>query len=197
MKKLLLLTVLIVTAAASAGYTLNLFDNIVHGTLYNYGLRFDYAWANPYWTTLRIAQVLISLTAVFSIISFFYVYRMSAHTKPHETLTKREKNLASSSAEAPEAPTESQRVGSLVKCTHCQKVFAQPLRMLDFHSERPRIVNICPFCNEVIPPVLRQEETEKAKKFSFKVKKNNQTKEAPQKEEQQKEEPQETVKAPA
>jgi hypothetical protein len=46
--------------------------------------------------------------------------------------------------------------------------------MLDFHAERPRIINICPFCNEVIQPVVRKEEAETVKKPAFwKVKKNN------------------------
>jgi len=29
-------------------------DNIVHGTLYSYGLQFSYDWANPYW---RLTQI--------------------------------------------------------------------------------------------------------------------------------------------
>jgi len=50
--------------------------------------------------------------------------------------------------------------------------------MLDFHSDRPRIINICPFCNEVIPPILRHDEEEREKKFAPKGKRNNQTRES-------------------
>jgi len=39
----------------------------------------------------------------------------------------------------------------LTKCSHCGKLFTQPLRMLDFQGDRPRIINICPFCNEIVP----------------------------------------------
>jgi len=195
MKKLLLFTVLVLAAAASAAYTLNLFDKIVHGTLYNYGLKFSYDWATPYWTLLRIVQVLISLTAVFSGVSFVYVYRKFIRTKPQATLTRGEKKVIPSPIQETEPLSETQRVGGLVKCTHCNRVFAQPLRMLDFHSERPRIINICPFCNEVIPPILRHEDAEKGRKIVLKGRKNNQTRES--REFQQKEEAKEAEKTVA
>jgi len=186
MKKLFLLTVLVLVATASAVYSLNLIDKIVHVTLYNYGLQFSYEWASPYWTVLKIVQVLMSLVAVFNLISFVYVYRRFAHQKPlpHVTPIKSEKRVVASHILEPEPPRETQRMGGLVKCTHCGRVFAQPLRMLDFHSDRPRIINICPFCNEVIPPILRHEEAEKGKKIVLKGRKNEQP-------------PQETVAASA
>jgi len=201
MKKLLLFTVLVLAAAAFAAYTLTLFDKIVHGALYNYGLQFSYDWATPYWTLLRIVQVLISLTAVFTVINFVYVYRKYIYTKPRGIQTRSEKKVVPSRVQEPEPPSEPSKVGGLVKCTHCNRVFSQPLRMLDFHSDRPRIINICPFCNEVIPPILRHEEAEKGKKTAQKGKKNDQTRdwrESGQKEElKATEEPKETVAATA
>jgi len=178
MKKLLLFTVLILVAAASAAYVLTLFDNIVHGTLYNYGLRFNYAWANPYWTLLRIVQVLIGLVAVLAVINSVYVYRKYISTKSHVTLTRGVKKIVSPSVHEPEPVSETQRVGGLVRCPHCNRVFSQPLRMLDFHSDRPRIINICPFCNEVIPPILRHEEAERGKKVVLKGKRNGQSRDS-------------------
>jgi hypothetical protein len=193
MKKLLFVfTVLVVAAAACAAYSLILLDKIVHGTLYNYGLKFSYDWANPYWTLLRIVQAMIALAAVFNVVSSVYVYRKYIYTKPRVPLVrseKSEKKIISSPISPPisspipkpempsETPSETPKMGGLVKCTHCNKVFAQPLRMLDFHSDRPRIVNICPFCNEVIPPILHSEE-EREKKSFLKGKKNNRTKES-------------------
>jgi len=186
MKKLLLFTVLVLVAAASAAYSLTLLDKIVHGTLYNYGLQFSYDWASPYWTMLRVVQGLMVLTAVFSVVSFVYVYRKYIHTRPLKPQApqviqakgeKGEKKVVPSPLpplRELEPPSETQRMGGLVKCTHCNRVFAQPLRMLDFHSDRPRIINICPFCNELIPPILRNEEAEKGKKIFFKGKKNDQ-----------------------
>jgi len=178
MKKLLFFTFLVLVATASAVYTLTLFDNIVHGTLYNYGLQFSYDWANPYWTLLRIVQVLMGLAAVFNVMSTVYVYRKFIRTKPQVIQTRSEKKVISSHVLEPEPPTETQRVGGLVKCDHCKRVFAQPLRMLDFHSDRPRIINICPFCNEVIPPILRHEEADRGKKNAQKGRKNDQSRES-------------------
>jgi len=179
MKKLLLFTILILVATASAAYVLTLFDNIVHGTLYNYGLQFSYDWANPYWTLLRTVQVLIGMTAALTVINLIYVYRKYIYTKSQVSLKRDVKKVMSPSIREPEPARDTQRVGVLVKCTHCNRVFSQPLRMLDFHSDRPRIINICPFCNEVIPPILRHEEAEReGKKTALKGKKNDQVRES-------------------
>lgn len=59
------------------------------------------------------------------------------------------------------------------RCSHCGKAFIQPLRMLDFQGDRPRIVNICPFCNEIITAASRQTETEQNKKFTLRRKNGN------------------------
>jgi hypothetical protein len=177
MKKLLLFTVLALVTAALAVYTLELFNNIVHGTLYHYGLHFSYEWANPYWTLLRIVQISISLTAVLTVVNTAYVYRRyvrTRHGKPMMAPAKIEKKVAPLSVQETEAPSETQKLGGMVRCTHCNRVFAQPLRMLDFHSDRPRIISICPFCNEVIQPILRNEEAERGKRFILKGKKNDQ-----------------------
>jgi hypothetical protein len=39
-------------------------DFIVHNVLYNYGLIFDYAWANPYWILLFLLFIFTSLVGV-------------------------------------------------------------------------------------------------------------------------------------
>jgi len=178
MKRLFVFTVVVLATTASAVYGLALLDKIVHGTLYNYGLQFSYNWASPYWMLLRIVQAMIVFTAVFNVVSSVYVYRKYINIKPQVTETRGEKKTISSTVLETETSSETQRMGGLVKCTHCNRVFAQPLRMLDFHSDRPRIINICPFCNEVIPPILRREEAEIGKKSALKAKKNNQTRES-------------------
>lgn len=70
------------------------------------------------------------------------------------------------------APYTSDSAGT-TRCSHCGKAFTQPLRMLDFQGDRPRIVNICPFCNEIITATSNQNETERDKKFSFRRKNGN------------------------
>jgi hypothetical protein len=35
-------------------------------------------------------------------------------------------------------------------CNKCGKVFTQPLCMFDFKSGKPRLVNVCPYCNALL-----------------------------------------------
>jgi len=186
----MLFTLIILATTVSVAYSLNLFDNIVNSTLYNYGLQFSYDWASPYWTILRTIQALLGLTAVFTVTNMIYVYRKYIHVKPETPKPKMPKpemkitvsekpaeklierptvpmpapTPATTLAPAPATETQPPSASGLVKCAHCGKVFAQPLRMLDFHDDRPRMINICPFCNEVIQPVFHQDESERAKK---------------------------------
>ena len=44
-------------------------DKLVHGTLYSYGLRFDIAWAEPYWLMYKIMLVaLVAAILLFSLV---------------------------------------------------------------------------------------------------------------------------------
>jgi len=196
---LLLFTVLTLTVTVSAAYSLNLFDTIVHGTLYNYGLQFSYDWATPYWTILRIIQALLGLIAVLTLTNMIYVHRKFIHAKPEVPELERKIRVSERPSEklvkpierpmerptAPSLVTEPQlpSASGLVRCAHCGRTFAQPLRMLDFHADRPRMVNICPFCNEIIQPVLRHQESELLKKTSQKEKRDDQAEQERPKEE--------------
>ncbi len=213
-----LFTVLILATIVAVFYSLTLMDDIVHGSLYDYGLQFSLNWANPYWTTLRIVQVLLGVTAAVTVVNAVYNYwihnvtalkvpktikiaaepklgRFEAEpkieptkiepkiirneVKPKVEVKKPEvkmnviERLNGSSHASPTLSTppntsstststmstiEQQLAGippGMVKCGHCGKIFAQPLRMLDFHEDRPRMVSICPFCNEVIQTAPR------------------------------------------
>jgi len=235
--KPLLFSSIILAAVAIVIYVLDLLDQIVHGELYYYGLLFDLAWANPYWTLLRIIQMLLGVIATLTSINIIFTVRKyvsvkkqtvkisssqrptvpsllpvrpfspSKHTVPAPTRIV-EKNSANPAtpvvtrvtpsvspsvlttqapSETPFAPSVSTparpspsaplttEIPGLIKCTHCGKAFTQPLRMLDFQGDRPRIVSICPFCNEIITTAPRQEESEKDSRFSFKKKNNNHT----------------------
>ena len=65
-----------------------------------------------------------------------------------------------------------------MRCPHCGKAFTQPLRMLDFQGDRPRIVNICPFCNEIIQTAPKQE-SEEDERFHLRRKNNHTPKPTP------------------
>ena len=178
-------TVLTLTVVVSVFYSLTLLDNIVHGSLYYYGLQFSYDWANPYWTTFRIVQALLGLTVVLTLFSTIYVFKKYGNAElrmpnigiePKMTKIQMDPKMPKIEVKKPESkkpeikltsnekstmspPTIEQQLSGIppgmVKCGHCGKIFAQPLRMLDFHEDRPRMVNICPFCNEIIKTAPR------------------------------------------
>lgn len=190
-----MLIVPVSVSAALAVYGLFWLDNIVNGTLYNYGLQFSYEWANPYWSVLRTVQAFIGLTAIFASVSYLYMYRtytLIKRRKHEETIAKTEVKVETErkkkTVSLPRSPTltstpipstrelesepvsvsgEEERVDSSVRCNHCNRVFSQPLRMLDFHDELPRMIDVCPFCSEVIRSAVSKEETEKKKKLIF------------------------------
>ena len=64
-------------------------DNLVNGTLYNYGLSFSDSWAQPYWLMLRVSMVLI-VAAIFVISAVELPYPLfeenkESEKKPQET----------------------------------------------------------------------------------------------------------------
>ena len=75
MKKRALLAIIALASTAATAYALNLLDQLVHGTLYNYGLQFSYDWANPYWFLLRIIQVLLVVGIGTAIVSLAFTLR--------------------------------------------------------------------------------------------------------------------------
>jgi hypothetical protein len=203
---LLLLLVPVVVSAGLAVYFLFSLDSIVHGTLYSYGLRFDYNWAVPYWNALRMVQVLIGSSTALSVFSFLVVYKMQVQVKPKrpkviETGVKAEAPVkvepkaepkveqtferkmvppplvreTNPEPPAPQLGTVSveEKVSGLFRCNHCNRVFAQPLRMLDFHENQPRIISICPFCNEVIQTTVRKDEVDSERRFALLKRRNN------------------------
>jgi len=50
------------------------------------------------------------------------------------------------------APLESEnQIGDMmISCPKCKKTFRRPLIMLDFGEVKPRLVNVCPYCNQVL-----------------------------------------------
>ena len=37
-----------------------------------------------------------------------------------------------------------------ISCPSCRKVFSRPLVIIDFSGGRPKLVNVCPYCNHVL-----------------------------------------------
>lgn len=69
--------VLIIMAAVSLLVMLMLtqIDNIIHGVLYDFGLRFSYQWAMPYWINSGLIIGLSWFNIAASFILIYYVYK--------------------------------------------------------------------------------------------------------------------------
>jgi len=153
-----LVSILVLIAAVSVAYLLTIIDSIVHTQLYQFGLTFSYDWANPYWMALRISLALLGIIAVAALlnVTFFFWNRL---VKP-----KMAKSVEEEAEETREETSLKTGVPSLFQCTSCGRSITHPLRMLDFHSQRPKMINICPFCNATVVPVSytysREEEKE-------------------------------------
>jgi len=134
----LLVSILVLITAVSVAYLLTIIDSIVHGQLYQFSLQFSHVWADPYWMFLRISLALLGLVAVVALMNITYFLWMKLR------VTK----IARAKASRPDAA-----VPSMFQCTSCGRSMTHPLRMLDFHSQTPKMINICPFCNATAVPV--------------------------------------------
>lgn len=140
---------------------------VVHGSLYDYGLWFSYEWAIPYWMFERAVYGLLVATAGVNVFSMGYVVlaKKVKERKPPSVQLKPSATREFRAVEK-EKPRE-ERTTQLLKptqvvddgvkiaalpmvCNKCGKVFTQPLCMFDFKSGKPRLVNVCPYCNAVL-----------------------------------------------
>jgi len=156
----ILLVVNAIGAALAVAVVLLLFevDGIVHASLYDYGLRFSDEWAIPYWMFFRLALGLVGGIACINV--FAIVYEIlgrkivptpkavmprisSAPTLKSETRVVKEKK--------PVREDDGVQIAAIpMVCNKCGKVFSQPLCMFDFKSGKPRLVNVCPYCNAIL-----------------------------------------------
>lgn len=65
---LLALIVWIASAAVSM-YLLTRFDSLVHGELYNYGLQFDHAWADVYYSYSQLMYIALGVPIALSFVA--------------------------------------------------------------------------------------------------------------------------------
>jgi len=122
---------------------LNRIDSIVNGTLYQYGLQSSMNWLGPYWFALRLIYVFMAVPAVFSFIVLIAGFGKTdsgtdqIHKRGNGKLSREQARLARENS-------------MLIKCVKCGKVFSKPLTMLDFSTGKPRMANVCPYCNSVL-----------------------------------------------
>ncbi len=85
--------VLILMAAASlfTMLSLNQINYIVHGDLYNFGLKFSYRWAMPYWVLSGIVFGLSWMNIVLAIIVTLYILKRGRKQNlSHESIPQNE-----------------------------------------------------------------------------------------------------------
>ena len=160
-----------ISLAVGAVVALLQVDMVVHRTLYDYGLVFDYEWPMTYWMFERLAISLFIGVAGINAFSLVYTFfaekdlmkapkQLQLRPKP-ETMKREPKSVEPDKA----FPKQEQRqplmkttadddgvevVALPMVCNKCSKVFTQPLCMFDFKSGKPRLVNVCPYCNAVL-----------------------------------------------
>ena len=166
-KLLLLINAVGIALAVSALAALYQVGLVVHGSLYDYGLLFSPEWAVPYWIYERVVFGLLVATVGVNVSSMAYVVlakkvkeRKPSPVQPRSLVTRELKVVGKEKpGEERKAqlfkPTEIVDDGVEVAalpmvCNKCGKVFTQPLCMFDFKSGKPRLVNVCPYCNAVL-----------------------------------------------
>ncbi len=152
----LLVTALGIGFTIAAGVLLLRADWVVHVLLYDYGLQFSLEWATPYWMFLRLSLGLLG-AAIGSSALLIAVNLLQSRKGPLPKIRKYSKSVAKDTqtrlGDAKEEKPEEDVVEITalpIVCNKCEKVFTQPLCMFDFKSGKPRLVNVCPYCNAIL-----------------------------------------------
>lgn len=117
-------------------------DNVVHTTLYSFGLQFSHDWAQPYWAFLRLIYVFLAIPVVLSAVVLVSSFWRQRDGKA--STVRLEERLGGRKVQ----PLRENHV--VVSCPSCKKVFSKPLVMLDLRQGKPKLVNVCPYCDHVL-----------------------------------------------
>ena len=128
-------------------FLLGRIDWIVHDQLYDYGLQFSPAWANPYWFSLRLIYVCMAIPSFLSAITLGIDF--------WKKLSNRKTSPAAKPRKVKLQPLRDNSM--IISCPSCEKAFSKPLVMLDFTTGRPKLVNVCPYCNAKLGEKTREE----------------------------------------
>jgi hypothetical protein len=116
-------------------------NGIVHGELYGYGLQFSLGWATSYWNIERLIYACLTFSAAFAGFAVFADI-WSNHRKTSENTVQKIRG---------NNKLEITRENSiLISCPKCKKVFSRPLTILSSEGGRSKLLNVCPYCNNVL-----------------------------------------------
>lgn len=155
-------------SAALSFYLLNRFDTLVHVQLYNYGLQFDHAWADAYYSYMQLMYIALGVPIALSLVSIMIGFKSITQKTPEmpelkPKLSKPQPNPVLRQEQKTQVKENSNSI--VISCPNCKKVFSRPLVMLNFESGKNRLVNVCPYCNHV----LGSAENEQAPKSNFQI----------------------------
>jgi len=160
-----------VASAVLVIFLLTRFDMLVHGQLYNFGLQFDHAWADPYYFYAQLMYVALgvpmTLSVFFIALSFTRKIDKAPEPAPKQEL-KPQPQPRPVVCEERKAKVKEKNNGNnsmVISCPSCKKVFSRPLVMLNFEGGKTRLVNVCPYCNHV----LGNAENEQTPKSDFQI----------------------------
>ena len=141
-----------IVSAVLTMFLLHQIDLIVHGDLYKFGLQPSIEWWNPYWFYMRLSLVALALPIFFSIFAIALSFAKKTD-KGTETEAKRSPTPQPVVSEEPKVRENHM----LISCPSCKKVFGKPLVMLNFEGGKTKLVNVCPYCNQVLGTAENQE----------------------------------------
>jgi uncharacterized Zn-finger protein len=139
--------VLWIVSSVFVVFLLTRIDAIVHGTLYDFGLQFDLAWAGPYWAFTRLLYACLAVPSILSAVALTFSF-LNKGEKKVKRVPKVVESKPSVNKVQPQPVKEDNHM--VVSCPSCKRVFGKPLVMLDFSSGKTRLVNVCPYCNHVL-----------------------------------------------
>jgi DNA-directed RNA polymerase subunit RPC12/RpoP len=149
MRFLRLAIVVSIISSAISAYLLLRLNSIVHSELYNYGLQFSLAWANPYWDMERLAYMSFVVPILVGGLALVHSFlRTSGNKVP--VVKKVESKPVASPVQAKEVSNDNSMV---ITCPKCKKIFGRPLNMLDFSKGQAQLVNVCPYCSYILGSV--------------------------------------------
>ena len=134
--------VLWIVCACLIVFLLGQIDTIVNKVLYNYGLQFSYNWAIPYWSLLHLIFALLAIPSFLG--GALLVLSIWKRNGSEKHPVRREQKPTNAKLQT---VAENQL---FVTCPNCKKVFCRPLTMLDFSQGKTKLVNVCPYCNQIL-----------------------------------------------
>jgi uncharacterized Zn-finger protein len=160
-----------IASAAFGIYLLTRFDTLVHGELYNFGLEFDPAWASSYYSYMQLMCIALGVPIALSVFSILIGFKRETGKAPEPGPKQELKPKLTQPQPQPvvceerKAKITEANSSMVISCPSCKKVFSRPLVMLNFEGGKTKLVNVCPYCNNV----LGSAENEQAPKSDFQI----------------------------